>query len=103
MESIVLQNPPLPKSRKVKKKNDAIEEELLKIVRASANRDEVDTFFESCALRVKKLDPSLRSLVNLQILQVLYEAECRQNNVSQEISQPIYSHYSEAMNYLNME
>ena len=43
--------------------------------RKAAERDSVDVFFEFCALRVKKMPARMRSVVEMQIQQVLFNAE----------------------------
>lgn len=58
------------------KKRQVERDQLLELEqRKAAERDPVDVFFEFCALRVKKLPPRTRSVVEMQIQQILFNAE----------------------------
>jgi len=66
----------LKQIRNEHKTREAERKQLLELEeRKAAERDPVDVFFEFCALRVKKLPSRTRSIVEMQIQQVLFNAE----------------------------
>lgn len=50
-------------------------EERRKLQREVAQKTPEDAFFESCAMRVKCLPPTVRSIIQMQVQQLLYNAE----------------------------
>ena len=52
-----------------------LEEERTYREREQAQKSPEDAFFESCALRVKQLPSQIRSIVQVQVQQLLYNAE----------------------------
>ena len=52
-----------------------LEEERTYREREQAQKSPEDAFFESCALRVKQLPSHIRSIIQVQVQQLLYNAE----------------------------
>lgn len=67
------------KMKKNRMMEDSFEKAIINVYeqqkKATDERDEIDSFFESCTLRVRKLTPQFRSFVQYQISQILFNAE----------------------------
>ena len=54
---------------------DPMDKAIIDLLEKDKERDEIDSFFDSCVHRVKKLPNSMKSVVQMQVSQIIFNAE----------------------------